>query len=636
MKKFFVLLSFLLLASLPAFSAMPRVNGVDVTRPVDVISIINSNLSFISPAGGNNGLSDMLTNTPSRIGQLGVSQDSANGGGDIFLWGAGAVALGSNGWGRPLNFPAFHSAGAAFPYASPLANVTSPEIRVNGSRGFMSRTNIVLSGALSDCSLVYRQYNPYGHATMYFPQYTTDPGYARGGNTNTALVGYTTDNVAVYLMDAFGLTVGTIHPQWPLGETNQAGAMVLILGERNDTPFHISGNHNLGGGDGVSQVPFFTINRQGFTNPAMPIAVGFPMKALHAWEPTNGLFRWALVVDWNTGKVYATNNTLTVTNLLSTSTNAGANIFGGNYDSTAVNNFNGSASFNAATELGFNIAWTFDAAGSHRAGFIVRAGNYPAVGHGAGSPLRFGRSSLSDMLNPAGTVTEEMQLDANGQLGIGTTTPAALLDVNGTIRTRLTPSAVVVTDSSSNLASIANGTGMLTNNGSGVLGWLAFPFALNAWANAISNYVTSATNSPLGTNWINSRQPASDLLTNIANTTKTATTVSGAGSGSTNYLMTLSTNAINFFYFGSSNINLYTIAGSTLGSPIRWDAIITNLSANTWGIRFDQGTNRFRFRSDGTGTNAPTVLTNGTAFHLQGISDGTNTLVKWTTYQPGI
>lgn len=121
--------------------------------------------------------------------------------------------------------------------------------------------------------------------------------------------------------------------------------------------------------------------------------------------------------------------------------------------------------------------------------------------------------------------------------------------------------------------------------------------------------------------------------TNVA--TKTSSTVSGAGNGNTNYLLTLSTNALNDFYLGSSNVHLYTVAGSTLGSPIYWSAFVTNLSADTWGINFSSGTNRWRFAGD-YGTNAPTVLSNNTCLLLSGRTDGSNTVVGYTWFKPAL
>jgi len=140
---------------------------------------------------------------------------------------------------------------------------------------------------------------------------------------------------------------------------------------------------------------------------------------------------------------------------------------------------------------------------------------------------------------------------------------------------------------------------------------------LNNWANFTTNSI-SAT--------------ATNAAISILRTT--ATTVSGAGSGNTNYLITLATNALNDFNLGSSNVNIYNVAGSTLGSPIRWDAWITNLSAIVWGVSFQSGTNRWLFSGPGGITNAPSSLTNNTCLHLRGRANGTNIYSEWHYYSP--
>jgi hypothetical protein len=135
------------------------------------------------------------------------------------------------------------------------------------------------------------------------------------------------------------------------------------------------------------------------------------------------------------------------------------------------------------------------------------------------------------------------------------------------------------------------------------------------------------------------------LLTNAATSIVTISnaynsavqTVSGAGNGSTNYLITLSTNSINDFYLGSSNVNIYQIAGGREGTPVYWNAIVTNLSGNTWGITFAASgtTNHWHFA--GTyGTNAPSVLTNNTRLMLSGRTDGTNTMIGYSYFAPGL
>ena len=111
--------------------------------------------------------------------------------------------------------------------------------------------------------------------------------------------------------------------------------------------------------------------------------------------------------------------------------------------------------------------------------------------------------------------------------------------------------------------------------------------------------------------------------------------IAGAGNGNTNYTFVTTTNSLNDFYLGSSNVNIVANMYFPLGYPVYWNAYITNLSANTWGISFSAVTNRWRFAGV-NGTNAPTVLTNDTCLMLSCRSDGTNTLVGYTYYRPGL
>ncbi len=203
----------------------------------------------------------------------------------------------------------------------------------------------------------------------------------------------------------------------------------------------------------------------------------------------------------------------------------------------------------------------------------------------------------------------------------------------------LVPESGFLTVPSTMLAMVGgtNGTTIIYPEGWFMLRWLS---SNSRWNVAFpENRPPVMTNYPTlldATNIANAAAAVvSNAVVNIMVTNRSAGVVSGAGSGSTNYLLTISTNSVNDFYMGSSNVNLYAISGGTLGQPVYWNAIITNLSANTWGISFHSGTNRWRF-SGTYGTNAPTVLTNNTALLLSGRSDGTNTLVGYTWFAPGL
>lgn len=133
-----------------------------------------------------------------------------------------------------------------------------------------------------------------------------------------------------------------------------------------------------------------------------------------------------------------------------------------------------------------------------------------------------------------------------------------------------------------------------------------------------------------GVNGLNGLSGSSFIVSNLVRT------VLGAGSGSTNYVLEVFTNSANEFVLGSSNVLISAVRGTVAGAVIRWSAYITNLSAINWGISFSSVTNRWLFLSPAGGTNSPAVFTNNTRLELLGRSDGTNTMVRWAFYRPGL
>jgi hypothetical protein len=194
------------------------------------------------------------------------------------------------------------------------------------------------------------------------------------------------------------------------------------------------------------------------------------------------------------------------------------------------------------------------------------------------------------------------------------------------------------------------GGGLTVTGAVSVVGSASIPMmGVNAWAGDATAF-TRATNSPAATGSTNdlqiSRSTAAagqtlrihstasgqNVITNAGNT---AITVSGTGNGNTNYVINLVSGDVNDFYMGSSNVVINAVYGGVLGTPIYWNAFVTNLSGINWGIGFSAVTNRWRF-SGVYGTNSPSVLTNGTCLQISGRSDGTNTLVGYTYYAPGL
>lgn len=108
-------------------------------------------------------------------------------------------------------------------------------------------------------------------------------------------------------------------------------------------------------------------------------------------------------------------------------------------------------------------------------------------------------------------------------------------------------------------------------------------------------------------------------------------TITGSGSGSTNYTLLVTSEKM---YLGSSNVNIVAAMAGTSGKVNKWSCSITNLSAIAWGIGWSSVSNRWRWRGVGGVTNAPSVLTNTTELLLEGESEGTNTTVKYFYFTP--
>lgn len=111
----------------------------------------------------------------------------------------------------------------------------------------------------------------------------------------------------------------------------------------------------------------------------------------------------------------------------------------------------------------------------------------------------------------------------------------------------------------------------------------------------------------------------------------TSVTVSGAGTGSTNYTLQAINQKMNL---GSSNVNIVAVMQTTAGQSQRWRVAITNDSPDTWGFSASSVTNRWFWQSYMYGTNAPAVLTNNTRLVIDGESEGTNTWAEFKYYTP--
>lgn len=508
-----------------------------------------ASLRYISPLGGNNGLTDMLTNTPTFIGQLGVSLDWTNIGGGTYLWSAKHVALGSNGWGAPIYLPGFGGAGAQYPFQPKNANIRQTKFHMMGNPGFMDRTNVLDGSALADTTWQFVMWNPYGYPAIAFPNVTTNEAYS-GGVAGTNAAG----QPVYWDEEAFGFTIGGINREWPAGRTNQAASYVGLLGGAGSTkPFYFSDNHTEGGQ--VGQHAYFAIVRSGLTNAGGIWGSGFAIRATNAWHYSDPGYRWNSFFDYNNGDAWiATNGSSTAyfNFIKSLGTNNGANVFGGNYESRARNNFNGETIFNAPGEFGFNHllygGGAVTADNAVRLGVGLEAADYPFHAYAAGVVFQIKQNSNTDLLTGLRTA--------------GGSTNVFVIDNRRAYFTNVTGLDVVG-------ANVGTGVG----------------------------------------------------------------TIAGAGNGNTNYTL-LARNGRQ--YLGSSNVNISAVMGYTAGLLYQSSVIITNLSANTWGIGFSAVTNRWKFLGPNNQTNSPTVLTNGTALRLSLEIEGTNVLANWEHFAPGL
>jgi hypothetical protein len=108
-----------------------------------------------------------------------------------------------------------------------------------------------------------------------------------------------------------------------------------------------------------------------------------------------------------------------------------------------------------------NSAFVIDTQPNARLGFLKKSGNGPVIASDSGNPIVFSQSNQAGLFtNIAGaTMTEFMRIAGNGYVGIGTSTPAYKLDVNGSINA----SAILI-----NGAPFAGGGSQWTTSGTSI------------------------------------------------------------------------------------------------------------------------------------------------------------------------
>lgn len=115
---------------------------------------------------------------------------------------------------------------------------------------------------------------------------------------------------------------------------------------------------------------------------------------------------------------------------------SGSNIYNGNVGNVGIGIASPSQKLQVAGSILVNTEDNFigiDSGIDSRLGLIKKSGTYPAFAAGNGAPMMFGHWSTANLANNigSGTFTEDMRIDATGQVGIGTNNPTSKLTVTG-------------------------------------------------------------------------------------------------------------------------------------------------------------------------------------------------------------
>lgn len=276
--------------------------------------------------------------------------------------------------------------------------------------------------------------------------------------TGSSLVNFTCALNQVISFDASGnaicSNVNSLAPM-ALDGGNSVGA-AMKLGTTNGWPLHLAANNTIG----LTVTPSGNVGI-GTTNPLASLEVtgqikitgGAPAAGKFLMSDATGLGSWTnfpLVGNTSTYTTYGQNTNATGTGMVAIGNNAGYNYTGsgstivgdsavntggagagnvvigsGAASGSALNgNYNTliGAQSNTAASVGSGVA-------IGKAAYVAGNGGV-AIGAGANAP----GGSIVIGVNPSGTFQERIRVDSTGNVGIGTTTPTAMLHVNGPIK----------------------------------------------------------------------------------------------------------------------------------------------------------------------------------------------------------
>lgn len=359
---------------------------------------------------------------------------------------------------------------------------------------------------------------------------------------------------------------------------------------------------------------------------------------------------------------------------------------GTNASSDIVATANNGSETSNFVDLGIN-------GGSYNAGIMGASNDAYLYNIGQNFLIGAGSASKSLVLMTGGTnqtLNERMRIDGNGKVGIGTSTPLYLLDVNGAVRigkpnatngsllfsnasnTNTVTINSGVTSSSYTLTLPSNqaiGSSVLTNNGSGILSWAAPNSVSAAWTtngnggtNSATNFIGTTDNQALVVKVNNNsveRFETNAIALGLGATTNNSANAYAIGSGATvgynhpgTYVIgnnatansenslaignSAAVNAANSIAIGnnaaSNSLNSVALGlGAIVGYSIT-DGIALGENATTSannGIAIGSN-NNISNKTQSNGTNALAIGVSATSNSTNGIAIGTNSNVAYS------